>query len=170
MGRQASEDVLEVREGIDIVVLAGAGESVQDGRRQATTVTPQERPVFASERLGTEYPLGEVVVDAQLPVLGIAAERRPVRLRVGDRLTDRALGQCEATLFGQPLPEGRQQRDRIPLPQGTTVLGRELPGGTFDLVELPDARQRGVRKYLRGGPRLEDLQPDVSPSRDLHHT
>ena len=42
-------------------------------------------------------------------------------------------------MCGQPFPEGRQQRDRIPFPQGTTVLGRELLGGGFDLVELPDA-------------------------------
>src|SRR4051812_29084992 len=32
-GWQAKEDVLEISEGIDVVVLAGAGEGVQDGRR-----------------------------------------------------------------------------------------------------------------------------------------
>src|SRR3954466_7571046 len=98
-------------------MLTGAGEGIQDGCRPAATVTPQERPVAASESLGTQHPFGEVVVDAQLPMLGIARERRPVRLSITDRLTDRALGQREAALLGQPLPEGRQQRDRIPLPE-----------------------------------------------------
>jgi hypothetical protein len=35
MGRQATEDVLEVREGIDFVVIAGAGQRVEDRRRPA---------------------------------------------------------------------------------------------------------------------------------------
>jgi hypothetical protein len=45
LGRESAEDVLKVGEGIDVVVLARAGHGVQDGRRTATAVTPQERPV-----------------------------------------------------------------------------------------------------------------------------
>jgi hypothetical protein len=44
MGRQTSEDVLEVREGIDIVVLAGAGQGVEDRCRPAAAVAAQESP------------------------------------------------------------------------------------------------------------------------------
>src|SRR5512142_3545719 len=117
---------------------------------------PQKGPIPASDRLGTQHPLGEVIVDAQLPVLGVATERRPVRLRVGDRLTDRALGQHVAALVGQPLLEGRQQRDRIPLTQGATALGREILSGMLNRIELPDAGQRRVRQHRRGGPRLEE--------------
>jgi hypothetical protein len=45
MRRQATEDVLEVREGIDPVVLAGTGEGVEDRRRPAPAVAPEEGPV-----------------------------------------------------------------------------------------------------------------------------
>jgi hypothetical protein len=47
MGRQTTEDVLEVSKGIDIVVLAGAGERVEDRRRPAAPVAPEEGPVPA---------------------------------------------------------------------------------------------------------------------------
>jgi hypothetical protein len=45
MRRQAVEDVLEVREGIDIVVLAGPGEGIEDRRRPAAAVAPEEGPI-----------------------------------------------------------------------------------------------------------------------------
>src|SRR5512135_2832450 len=75
MGREATEDVGEVGEGIDVVVLTRPGEGIQHGRRPSAAVTAEECPVAASESLSTEHPLGEVVVDAQLPVLGVATER-----------------------------------------------------------------------------------------------
>jgi hypothetical protein len=46
MGRQATEDVGEVGERIDVVMMTGASERIQDGRRTAATVTPQKRPVL----------------------------------------------------------------------------------------------------------------------------
>jgi hypothetical protein len=108
MGRQATEDVPKVREGIDVVVLAAAGQGVEEDRRSpTTTVTPEEGRIAAPDRLGTEHPLGEVIVDAQLPTLRVVEQRLPVGLREGDRLADRALGQYEVALLGQPLPEGR---------------------------------------------------------------
>jgi len=61
MGRQATEDILEVGEGVDVVVLAGADQGVEDCRRSAATVASQERPVAAADRLGTEHPLGQVI-------------------------------------------------------------------------------------------------------------
>jgi hypothetical protein len=45
MGGSTTEDVNQVREGIDLVVLAGAGRGIEDGRRPDAAVTPQERPV-----------------------------------------------------------------------------------------------------------------------------
>jgi hypothetical protein len=72
MGRQTTEDVVEVGEGIHVVSLTGGGQGVQDRRRPAATIAPQERPVAPSDGLGTQHPLGEVVVDAQLPVFGVA--------------------------------------------------------------------------------------------------
>ena len=72
MGRQATEDILEVGKRIDLVVLTRPGERIRDGRRPAAAVTPQECPVAASDRLGTQHPLGEVLVDAQSPARGSA--------------------------------------------------------------------------------------------------
>ena len=88
MGRQASEDILEVGEGIDIVVLAGPGQRVEDRCRPAAAVAPQEGPVAPADRVDAEHPLGEVVVDAQVPVLGVPQQRRPVRLRGGSLGSD----------------------------------------------------------------------------------
>ena len=110
LGRESAEDVLEVGEGIDVVVLTGAGEGVQDGRRPAATITPNEFIIIELYNMCTRHHLGEVIINAQLPVFRVATQRRPVRLSVGDRLTDRALGHREAALLAQSLPEYRQQR------------------------------------------------------------
>jgi hypothetical protein len=40
MGRQATPDVLEIGEGIDVEVLAGAGGGVEDRRRPDAPVAP----------------------------------------------------------------------------------------------------------------------------------
>jgi hypothetical protein len=156
MRGKSPQDVSEVSERIDVMVLAASGHRVQDCRRPATTVTPEECVVLAAESLGTEHPFGEVIVDAQLAVLGVATERRPVGLRVGDRLTDRALGQDVASLLGQPLPERCQQRDR--LPQAGTETGTQLVlsfgpavGNTSCVpVELP-SRLNSPRKLANSG-------------------
>jgi hypothetical protein len=47
MERQAMKDILEVREGIDLVVLAGARQVGEDCRCPAITVAPEESPVPA---------------------------------------------------------------------------------------------------------------------------
>ena len=57
MGREATEDVGEVGERIDVVVLTRPGEGIQHGRRPAAAVTAEERPVPASKSLGTEHPM-----------------------------------------------------------------------------------------------------------------
>jgi hypothetical protein len=50
MGRQATEDILKVREGIDRGVPAGAGQRVENRRGSAAPVTSEEGPITA---LGT---------------------------------------------------------------------------------------------------------------------
>jgi hypothetical protein len=79
LGRQSAEDVPQVGERVDVVVLSGADEGIRDRRRPAPTVTPEEHVFLSTDGLGTEHPLGEVIVDAQVAVLGVAAESRPVR-------------------------------------------------------------------------------------------
>jgi hypothetical protein len=49
MGRQATEDILEVRKGIDVVILAGAGEGVEDRRHPDPAETSLFLPVRAEE-------------------------------------------------------------------------------------------------------------------------
>src|SRR5262245_61509217 len=41
LGRESREDVPEIGEGIDVMVLTGAGEGVEDRRRPAATVAPE---------------------------------------------------------------------------------------------------------------------------------
>src|SRR5262249_22489596 len=71
VGGESAEDVSKVGEGVDVVMLTGAGQGVQDGRRSAAPVTPEEGPVAPADCLGTEHSLGEVVVDAQVPMLRV---------------------------------------------------------------------------------------------------
>src|SRR3954447_26119699 len=47
MGREATEDVGEIGERIDVAVLTRPGEGIQHGRRPAAAITAQERPVAA---------------------------------------------------------------------------------------------------------------------------
>ena len=45
VGREPTEDVPKVGEGVDAVVLAGPGQGVEDGRRPAAPVAAEEGPV-----------------------------------------------------------------------------------------------------------------------------
>jgi hypothetical protein len=42
MAGEPAEDVPKVGEGVDVVMLAGAGEGVQDRRGPAAAITPEE--------------------------------------------------------------------------------------------------------------------------------
>src|SRR4051794_41147503 len=67
MGRETTEDVGEIGERIDVVVLTCPGEGIQHGRRPATAVTPQERPVPALMRRSALTPLCPVPDYAESP-------------------------------------------------------------------------------------------------------
>jgi hypothetical protein len=43
LGRETTEDVVDEGERVEVVMLTGAGQGVQDRRRPAATVTPQDR-------------------------------------------------------------------------------------------------------------------------------
>ena len=47
MGRKATKDVGEEGERVDVEMLAGAGQEIQDRRRPAATGTPQKCPILA---------------------------------------------------------------------------------------------------------------------------
>src|SRR5262245_19038388 len=75
-----------------------------------------------------------------------------------------------AGLLGQPLPQGIQQRHRIPLRHLTATLSRHLPAGVLDPVELPDPGQhRHQAQNLGRFLGIEPLRPDapVHPTRIL---
>jgi hypothetical protein len=65
----ATEDILKVRERVDLVMLAGSGQGVEDHRRPFAAVASEEGSVGLADGLGLKDPLNEVVADAQLPVL-----------------------------------------------------------------------------------------------------
>jgi hypothetical protein len=91
MSRQSLEHILQVGERIAPEPLAAADEAIQDRRRPAAPVTPDEEEVLPTEGLSPQRPLGEVVVDAQLAVAGVRLVIPPLRLGVGDGLAERAL-------------------------------------------------------------------------------
>src|SRR5262249_17038978 len=61
---------------------------------------------------------------------------------------DRALGQREPALLGQPLPERGQQRNRLPLAQGTTVLGGRVAGAERAQRACPGTRGEASRAHV----------------------
>ena len=74
----ASQDVFEPSIGIDAGALTGGHEAPQHCGRLAVLVAAKEHPVIAADRHTADGALGGVVVDLQVPVFGVAGERRPV--------------------------------------------------------------------------------------------
>jgi hypothetical protein len=113
MGRQATEDVLEVGEGVDAVVLASAGQGVEDHRRTAAAVAPREDPVAAADCLGAEYPLGEIVHH----VVGLRIVRKIPRCASPQSLPDN--GPDNAAALKRPTPTFALLRRKV----GSSELG-----------------------------------------------
>jgi hypothetical protein len=90
--------------------LARGHEAVENRGAAAPGIAPTERPVVPAGDDLSEGALGDIVVDHQIAVHGIARERRPLRPRLADGLADRAVRQDDVGLCIQPLPEARQHR------------------------------------------------------------
>jgi len=79
MGADASEDVSEVGEGIDIETFTCSCETGQDGRRPATVVASEKHPVLAADSNTAQATFGTVVVNLQITIFAVADQSRPIR-------------------------------------------------------------------------------------------
>lgn len=108
--------------------------------------------------------LRDVVVDAQLAISGVGLKIFRLISCIPNRLTDRALGGNVSTWLVQPLAECFQERDRIPLSDHATILGRESAARPLDLEELPGSSHCLVGRQRGRVPGVVELATDVSPA------
>jgi hypothetical protein len=87
VGRQPTQDVPEVEEGVDADEATALDERVQDGGPAGALQAAREEPVLASHRHHAQLALGAVVVDGQAAVLDEALQRRPLVVEVAQRIT-----------------------------------------------------------------------------------
>ena len=71
----AAKDVAEIGVGIEIEALAGGDEAEQNGCRFAAAVAAKERPVAPAHRQAAQAALGAAVIDGQIAVVAVAAQR-----------------------------------------------------------------------------------------------
>jgi hypothetical protein len=88
---QAGEDVLEVRERILAVPLAGDDERVNDGRALAGVGVADKEPVLLPDAGRPDRILDEVVVQLALAVVQMRGERPPLAKEVIARFAERGL-------------------------------------------------------------------------------
>jgi hypothetical protein len=111
-GRKPPKNIGQVAERGDAMPVATGSHAEKHGRRTATIVAADKKPVFAAHGLSPQRSLREVVVDAQVAIFRIAAQRLPVGQCIRDRLPQWALGQHPQLLLDQPIAEGKGQRGR----------------------------------------------------------
>jgi len=89
----APEHTLQVRERIDLHPLAARHETGGHRSRLSALVAAKDHPVAPPHRDAAQTSLTGVVIDRQVGVPAVPAERRPVRQRVPDRSAQRTLRQ-----------------------------------------------------------------------------
>ena len=168
-----SEQVAEVGEGVEVVA-GGAGDQGQDrGGGVSALFAADEQPVFTADRQATQRAFGGVVVDGELAVVGVTAQRVPLLQGIANLGRDRVVGQDLRGLLVEPGAELGQDRPGVLLTdhrdlrgafgkrQVAPVTGDTFLEATFDLVELPDAGQRDVGTLRVAVAALEELASGV---------
>ena len=89
--RQLVDGVGEVGFGVEAVELRGLDEGVEDGSAVTALVGPEEQEVLARDGDAAEQALGQIVVDGEAPVIGIAGQRIPAAQGILQRLAQRRL-------------------------------------------------------------------------------
>src|SRR5262249_37433601 len=116
-GEQPRQRLTQIGERVDPQPLARPHHRVQHRRRLASRLRTDQAPVVPPQRDPPQGPLAEVVVDRQVSLLHVAAQRLPVVQGVADRLPQRTLRQRLAPLLVQPLLQLVQNRLALQLPQ-----------------------------------------------------
>ena len=109
-GGELVEQVGEVGPRIDRVPFGAGAEAHRDRGGSETAVARDEEPILSSNCKRPHGSFGDVVVDGEAGVVEVAAERRPLVARVGDRLPEGAFGQRRPMLAFQPVAEPLQDR------------------------------------------------------------
>ena len=150
MSIDAGQHVAEIVEHVDTMTLAGGDEAEEDRGGVATVFGSQERPVAAAHGNAAQGAFGGVVVDGQIAVCGVDAQRVPLVEGVGDGRAHGTLGQHRSALGRlpgfQPRAELLETRQGFLPAQGRTLIRRQLSGLIFHIVKQAD-----IRQGLRGG-------------------
>ena len=111
-GGQEREHVAEIGPRLDAVELAARDERDGDGIPVRAIVAAAEEPVLAADHLAPQLELGEVVVEAQVPILEEAPHRDTVVVEVLHRLADRRVLAGQGLLSPDPRVELGEHRRR----------------------------------------------------------
>ena len=116
------EDSGEIGFRIEIVELCRFNDRIKDGSTFAATIGTEEQEVFACQSDAADEPLGQIVVDAQSPVLDVSGQCIPSAQRILERLAERRLAGDTPALRLGPAMELFQQRFATSLADRPTVL------------------------------------------------
>ncbi len=164
----AFEHVDEVAPGVELGLVAGGDEALQDGCGLAAGVAAEEGPVAAAHGHTAQAALGGIVVDRQGAVVGIEFERFPVVQRVGDRPGFDTLGQHVVPCAQEKFLELRQHGLGIALAQRQTLFRAQPAGLALHAIQQDDVGQR--RRHLRQAARARFIEfaTRVRPAAQLH--
>ena len=79
---EPSQHIGEVAERINPVPFATGGHAEQHRRRTATVVAAHKKPVFPANGLCPQRTFREIVVNTQVAIFHVAAQRLPVAQRI----------------------------------------------------------------------------------------
>lgn len=136
---QAGEDVGEPCVRIDIVDPGGVDQRIDRSSAAATLIRASEGPVMATDRNGSDLPLGDVVGHAQPPVVEEARQCDPSGQAISDGFTDVALS-------GELCELPRQPTAATSRPSSGEFLSITLPSG--DEVRFYRVRESGGRTHV----------------------
>ena len=110
MAMDADENVREVVDGVDVVLLAGGDERVENGEVVAGFLAGDEEVVLATEGDATKAGLGDVVVGRDGGVSKEAAELADVAEDVSNCPAERAARLERAAMMSRPANEQSEER------------------------------------------------------------
>ncbi|PHM64879.1 hypothetical protein Xekj_04317 [Xenorhabdus sp. KJ12.1] len=103
----------EVKIRIDVIGPAGHHQAVQIRTGKGPVCRRGKQPILASGGERANIPLGNIIVNAEMPVFQVDYQFRPLVQRISDRRADDTFRQHALTRFGQPVVEGFQNRRRF---------------------------------------------------------
>ena len=135
--RELKDHATQVRPRLEPMTLRPRDNRAQDGRTRARLVVPQEQPVLATDGLVSQPTLRHVVVNRQLAVLRVSAQRLP--------LVQCDVTACEAPIWARAATRADlipaktvQDRHGLRLTQPAVRIVIQRPCSVLDVVQSPD--------------------------------